>query len=258
MPNIFNEIFSQPLDAGSLPPPQINTEEFLKVVESRRSVRKYTDRKIPANIMGQIIRSGLLAPSSSNLQPWEFYLIKSEETRKKIDIAFLSQPAVTTAAEVLVVVARTATWKRNSLELVKVIRETNPNPPKSLINYYTKAIPFVFLVGPFNVFGFIKKIILGVVGLFRPVPRESTSHCDLKIWAVKSASLACQNIMLAARAYGFDSCPMEGMDSTRVKKILNLPQDAIVVMGISFGERASSGVYGAQVRLPSSLFVKTV
>lgn len=258
MSNIFNEIFSQPLDGGSLPPPQISAEEFLKVVESRRSVRKYTEKKIPAEIMGQIIRSGLLAPSSSNLQPWEFYWIKSDEVRKKIDLAFLSQPAVTTAAEVLIIVARTATWRRNSLELVKIIKQTNSAPPKSLLNYYMKAIPFVFLVGPLNIFGFIKKVILGVVGLFRPVPRESTSQCDLKIWAVKSASLACQNVMLAARAYGFDSCPMEGMDSTRVKKILNLPQDAIVVMGISLGERSPGGVYGAQVRLPASLFVKTV
>ena len=30
-------------------------------------------------------------------------------------------------------------------------------------------------------------------------------------------ALACENLMLALRAYGYDSCPMEGMDSKRIK-----------------------------------------
>jgi len=64
--------------------------------------------------------------------------------------------------------------------------------------------------------------------------------------------------MLSLRAYGYDSCPMEGMDSKRIKKILSLPTDAVVVMGISAGKRAEDGVYGKQIRLPSSQFIKEI
>ena len=35
----------------------------------------------------------------------------------------------------------------------------------------------------------------------------------MAVWAHKSTALACENLMLSLRAYGYDSCPMEGMDS---------------------------------------------
>lgn len=52
----------------------------------------------------------------------------------------------------------------------------------------------------------------------------------MKIWATKSTALAAQNLMLALRAHGYDSCPMEGFDEHRVKKLLNLPGKGLVTM----------------------------
>lgn len=49
--------------------------------------------------------------------------------------------------------------------------------------------------------------------------------------------------MLALRAHGFDSCPMEGFDAKRVARLLKLPADAEIVMGVGAGERASDGAY---------------
>ena len=93
------------------------------------------------------------------------------------------------------------------------------------------------------------------MGFFKPVPREPTSKSDMKIWASKTCALACENLMLAFRAYGFDSCPMEGLDSKRVAKILNLPSDAFVVMAISAGKRSDKGVYGPRIRFPKEKFI---
>ncbi len=61
--------------------------------------------------------------------------------------------------------------------------------------------------------------------------------------------------MLALRAYGFDSCPMEGMDEIRIRKLLKLPRPAEVCMVISAGKRAPQGIYGQQLRLDKSMFV---
>ncbi|MNT07879.1 putative NAD(P)H nitroreductase MhqN [compost metagenome] len=130
-------------------------------------------------------------------------------------------------------------------------------PPSALL-YYQKIVPLAYTVGPFGILGFFKKIVLFARGLFMPTPRECTSQEDVNIWAVKSTALACENIMLTARALGFDSCPMEGMDSRRVRKILNLPSDALIVMGIALGERSPEGVYGPRFRFSKERFIKKV
>ena len=73
--------------------------------------------------------------------------------------------------------------------------------------------------------------------------------------ATKSSALACENFMLAARAYGYDTCPMEGYDARRVRKLLKLPSDAATVMVISVGKRSSKGIYGPQIRFPRESFI---
>ena len=63
--------------------------------------------------------------------------------------------------------------------------------------------------------------------------------------------------MLAMRAHGFDTCPMEGFDSYRVKRLLGLPLSAGVTMVISAGKRAEGGIYGPRFRFDQDLIVKT-
>ena len=65
--------------------------------------------------------------------------------------------------------------------------------------------------------------------------------------------------MLSMRAYGYDTCPMEGMDSLKVKKILNLPRRAQISMVIGAGKRdRKKGVIGDQIRFDNNLFIKIV
>ena len=55
-------------------------------------------------------------------------------------------------------------------------------------------------------------------GIKKPTPREPYNKRGMAIWAHKSTALACENLMLSLRAYGYDSCPMEGINSKRIKK----------------------------------------
>ena len=73
---------------------------------------------------------------------------------------------------------------------------------------------------------------------------------DLDIVAQKSTALAAQNFMISMAANGYDTCPMEGFDSKRVKTILGLPQTAMINMVISCGIRGKGGIYGPQFRVP--------
>ena len=76
------------------------------------------------------------------------------------------------------------------------------------------------------------------------------SECDVRVVVHKTCALAAQTFMLAMANEGYDTCPMEGLDSRRIKKILNLPHGAEINMVISCGLREERGVWGDMMRIP--------
>lgn len=227
-------------------------DEFSKVIASRRSIRVYDQTAVPEAVINNSIDAGLIAPTSSNLQQTEFYWVRNRDRKLDLVQACLGQPAAKTAQELVVIVARVDTWKRNAKEVVKQLREANA--PKSALAYYEKLVPMAYQNGPLGVLGLVKRVVFAVKGLTAPTPREPKSSADIRVWAHKSAALAAENFMLAIRAQGFDTCPMEGFDSRRVKKLLGLPCGAEVCMVVSVGKRAQGGVYGPRMRLPREWF----
>lgn len=234
-----------------------NFDEFKKVLRSRRSVRVFTEEPIPDSVVQECLDLALIAPNSSNLQSWEFYWVQSSEKKKALAEACLGQSAARTAQTLIVAVARTNTWKKMSaknLEFYKSLGE----PPQAVITYYSKGTLVYYGDGPLNIFAPFKTIMMSLIGLFRPIPRGPFGRWGRRLWATKTTALACENLMLAFRAAGFDSCPMEGFDESRVRKLLSLPSDASVVMVIGAGRRAEAGVYGPQYRAERELFVKKI
>ncbi len=77
----------------------VSDEIFNNIVENRRSVRVYTDEKIPSEVVEKVLDWALLAPNSSNLQCWEFYWVKDPTKKAQLVEALLSQPAARTAQE---------------------------------------------------------------------------------------------------------------------------------------------------------------
>lgn len=244
--------------------PQISAAElegFRKVLRSRRSIRVFDGTPVPESVMNECLDMALLAPNSSNLQMWEFHWVRSAAKKKALVEACLGQPAAATAAELIVCVGRTNNWRAMAAEMVRRFDEQKSKGatvPPAAYAYYQKLVPVAYTQGPLSVLGLLKRIATFFVGFARPVPREPHSIADMKIWAAKSCALAAENLMLAFRAHGFDTCPMEGLDSARVKRILGLPGDAIVVMAVSVGKRAANGVYGPQLRFDRGLFIKEV
>ena len=236
---------------------EIDVNEFIKVVKSRRSVRVYDGTKIPEEVVNSCLDLALLAPNSSNLQPWNFYWVRSQSTKDEIVKACYSQPAAATAAELIVCVARTNTWRENRNKMLELF-DTTPGVADSAIHYYKKLVPFVYSLGFLGIFGLLKKVIFFILGFKGPTIREPTTKSDLINWASKTTCLACENLMLSFRAYSFDTCPMEGFDSYRVKKILKLPKDSYITMIISAGKRAENGIYGPQVRFDRKNFIQEV
>ena len=77
----------------------------MKEIENRRSIRKYTDKKVEQEKLMQILESARLAPSGSNTQPWNFIIIESSEMKEKIVTVDHNQQWMMTAPVFVAVVA---------------------------------------------------------------------------------------------------------------------------------------------------------
>ncbi len=237
----------------------ISEKIVTQAIAYRRSVRVFKqDVDIDSDIVKQCIQNAVLAPTSSNLQLWEFYHITDKSVLQKMTTACLDQNAAKTAKQLVVVVARKDLWKKRAKANISFLqklygektRDQYTKREKFALDYYNKLIPTVYF-DVFGVFGWIKYILFNIMGIFKPVYRQVRTS-DLRIVAHKSAGLAAQNFMISMAAKGYDTCPMEGSDTLRVKKILGLPPGAEINMVIGCGVRDEKGVYGPRFRLPFS------
>jgi nitroreductase len=231
--------------------------EFSDVIRARRSCRKYTSEPVPAAVIERALDEALIAPNSSNMQLWKFYWVSSPEKKKALAEACLGQSAATSAQELVVVVADWSDWREHSRRMLEVLRANKANA--GALKYYEKLVPLMYTYGPLNLFGIIKYFLFNIMGLFKPVPRGPATRGDLTMVAVKSAALACENLMLSIYNQGFACCPMEGFDEVRVNKVIgNKTCSSKVTMVISVGKADPSGIWGAQVRFPQSEFIKKI
>lgn len=238
--------------------PDIDVAEFEKVIQSRRSVRVYKDEDLDDKVVERCLEIALMAPNSSNLQPWEFYRVKSPEKKAIIAKYCLNQPAARTAPELIICVARRDTWRKHAKQMVEFFDSSDQPVPESAYGYYKKIVYMANTVGLCGGIGFLKRIMIFFLRFSKVIPGGNSSIADLRVWMHKSTALACQNLMLAFRAYGYDTCPMEGFDEKKVSKFLDLPTTAEPCMILSVGKRAGNGVYGPQIRFPKEQFIKTI
>lgn len=228
-----------------------------EAIAYRRSTRVYKDEPIDNEKVKQCLRNASLAPTSSNLQLWEFYHVRSKDTLENLAKACFNQNAAKTAQQLVVVVTRKDLWKQRAQANIDFLNTVFDKPDleprlvkrkKQAEDYYKKLIPTIYS-DFFGILGFIKYWIFQVVGLFRPIYRQ-TRLSDMRIVAHKSAGLAAQNFMISMAGIGYDTCPMEGSDTLRVKQILDLPRGAEINMIIGCGIRDDKGIYGPRFRVP--------
>lgn len=240
----------------------MNLEE---TIHYRRSVRHYKDIPIDVERVKHCLELAALAPNSSNMQLWEFYHITNKDILKKLSIACLSQQSATTAQQMIVFVTRQDLYKHRAKKMLELetqnILKTSPTEKqakriKQWKLYYGRIMPFLFFRF-LGIVGIIRKILVIIVGLFRPITYQ-VSECDMRVVVHKSCALAAQTFMLAMANEKYDTCPMEGFDSKKVKRILNLPMGAEINMVVSCGIRENGGVWGDRMRMPFDEIYKQI
>lgn len=233
-----------------------------EILSHRRSVRYYDSAKpIDVDRVRKCLKIATLAPTSSNMQLWECYHITNPDLLKKMGEACLGQKAATTAQQLVIFVVRPDYVHKHAQAVLNFERENvartshTDKQEKRIKNwelYYGKIIPLLY-GRCFGLLGVIRKVLAQCIGIFRPMSRQVTEG-DMRTVMHKSCALAAQTFMLAMSEEGYDTCPMEGFDSFRVKRLLKLPYSSDINMVISCGIRMPEGVWGDRFRLPFEEF----
>jgi nitroreductase len=117
---------------------------MLKQIESRRSIRKYTDKPVEDEKLMCLLESAKLAPSGSNTQPWHFILVRSEETKRKLAQVSHQQEWMLSAPVFIVCVADISSRLEANSGIY--LDENNPHPDlKKIIRDTSIAIQHIVL-----------------------------------------------------------------------------------------------------------------
>ncbi|MFP4975832.1 nitroreductase family protein [Paenibacillus sp. CN-4] len=201
----------------------IQNNDFINILTGRRSVRLYDeDAKISEEEMHAMIQEASLAPSSANMQPWRVIVVYSPEGKNKLRplVQFNTRQNDTSAA-MLIILGDTQS-EQNVEEIYNTAVEQGKMPKEIRDKQVTQ-----------------------ILSMYPYLPRE------LKIEIAKiDASLFAMQLMLVARAYGYDTNPMAGFERDQVVSAFNLDDERYVpVMILSIGKAKEEG--HESVRLPS-------
>jgi nitroreductase len=176
--------------------------ETLEAIRQRRSVKHYDpDHEMTDEEIEQLMTLARLAPTAFNQQNYRFVLVRDPLLRQKLRAAAKDQAQVTDASLLIVICADLKAWEKQP-------RRYWANAPQDVQRYMESAIDRYYR------------------------NREQTQRDE----AMRSAGIAAQTIMLAAKSMGYDTCPMDGFDFNKVGELINLPKDHTVTMFVAVGK----------------------
>ncbi|MEK3808478.1 nitroreductase family protein [Bacillus sp. FSL H8-0547] len=196
--------------------------DYQQIVRGRRSIRNYDPSvKISREEMAEILEEAALAPSSVNLQPWRFVVIDTKEGKETLaPLAKFNQRQVETSAAVIAVFA-----DMKSNEYLEEI--------------YSTAVEKGFMPAEVR-----DQQVAAIKGFF-----EVMTFDQLKEMNLIDAGLVSMQLMLTARAHGYDTNPIGGFEKDQIAEAYGLDKERYYpVMLLSIGKAADAGYQS--VRLP--------
>jgi len=236
----------------------INTDShvFHRIVNERRSVRDFLPDLVPQDVLDRCLGAALKAPSSSNLQHWEFVIIRDPEIRAQANAICFDQRGPRSAPLLVAVVAHRDRWKQHSAYILETLQERGILR-ESQTRYWGRLMPLMYRVGPLGFFGVLKGLFSRVSSWIRP-SHNLLTRSDVRVVAHKSTALAAGAFMLALRAEGYDSCPLEGFDPWRAKRLLKLSRGGEVSMFLAIGKRGPKALWWDRVLVPRDWVVREI
>lgn len=176
--------------------------DTFEAIYGRRAVKHYDpDHVMPEADLRKILEAAMQAPTSFNIQHWRFVIVRDKGLRQKIRALGNDQAQMTEASVLIIMTADVKAWQK---EPSRYWKDAPAEVAELLVNW----------MGPFHE---------GRAWLQRDE-------------AQRSIGMASQTIMLAAKALGYESCPMIGFDIEKVAALIKLPEDHCMGNMIAIGK----------------------
>ena len=191
------------------------TNDFKKIVLERRSVKEYDPEvKISRGEMTEILAEATRAPSSINMQPWRFLVVDSAEGKEKLaKLAAFNQTQVLTSSAVIAVF-----YDANNIAYIDEI--------------YDQTVELGYMPQE------VKEALLQTAKPFY----AQISENELRDANLIDSGLVSMQLMLVARAHGYDTNPMAGYEKDKIAEAFGLDKERYQpVMLISIGKAAKEG-----------------
>jgi nitroreductase len=203
-----------------------------EAIEQRRAARAFRPDPIPQVILENMFQLGLRAPSGFNLQPWRFVVVQEQQNRDKLKACAFNQRQVGEAPVVLICCGDRNSAAMENIEAVIGLGSEVGAMSDDFANYMRSQIPPFFESHP--------------------------SFESMEAWTNRHTMLAVAQIMLVAKSFGVDSCPMEGFSAAQVKEAFNIPSQVDVCCLVALGYAAEPfKQYGGRFKSDRVCFSET-
>ena len=195
--------------------------DTFEAINTRRAIKKFDSTyKMSPEQVSSLMELTILSPTSYNQQNWRFITVTDQLIKEQISKAARNQSQPSDGSLVIILCGNMNAWKEDPLRYWK-------NSTLEKQEYVKKALHTKYAENPQN-------------------QRDE---------AMRSCGFAGQTIMLAARQMGLDSCPIVGFEYDELAKIINLPEDYLIVLMIVVGKAAeSANPRGGQLSLDKVVF----
>jgi nitroreductase len=220
-------------------------EDFSQFLASRRSTRDFLSTPVPQEILEQILKDSLTAPSWSNTRPFKV-AVASGEVRDRISTEFLSRWGVLSKI-----------MRKGILNKLRIIfsRYGLPTSNRSIAKPYPADLkPRAERVGRemYETFGVARgdrpardqQWAKNYSFFGAPVELFIYVHKSLHIYAASDAGLMMQNLILSAHAHGLGTCAQGAVAiwDDVVRKEFDVPKGYRLLCGISLGYPSESSI----------------
>ncbi len=198
--------------------------DTFEAIRSRRAIKKFDSTyKMSDEQINTLMNLTILSPTSYNQQNWRFITVTDQSIKDKISVAARNQSQPSDGSLVIVLCGNLNAWNENPLRYWR-------NSTSEKQEHVQNALRVKYAESPQN-------------------QRDE---------AIRSCGFAGQTIMLAARQMGLDSCPMVGFEYDELAKIINLPDDHLIVLMIVVGKAAEpANPRGGQLAKDEVVFKNT-
>lgn len=171
-------------------------------IETRRTTRHFDpNHRMPDADVEALLSLTMLSPTAFNIQHWRFVVVRDPVMREAIRAVSWMQPQITESSLLVVICADSKAWEKDPAR------------------YWRNAAQDV------------RERIVGHIGEYYR-GRERVQRDEV----MRSCGIAAQTLMLAAKAMGYDTCPMDLSNFNEVGKLVGLPADHVIAMFIAIGK----------------------